>query len=466
MSGSSVGRIFLLVVGIAAIGGGLFVWKIHEENRKLSLEAKERQAARAQTRMEHDTEVKKAEAASAQAKAKAAEARAAEDRRRTSENERRRAAEDRAAKEAAVEAEKVRLAAAKAETTKAEAQKAAAEAEIAKAAAQKAAAEASRADQEKKVEAETLALKRAAAEQKKAEAEAATAMAEQRKAEAARETSENERKTAEANAAAAHDHKLRIYQRAGGSRAELLALKRAEKLLALEESGALAGTEGADEDHQEGPEEVSPSTVPATNSNAVVAVSWPDAGVDPALALIESAEDRQEAKDQKTARQHARAVIRKFSELADLAEKEGRATAAEHHRKSILVLVPGYVEIYADLIKEKTGFGKDDVALNLVTDLFKVVPEWERVDVIVQLLERDDEYFARAVAGRVPKSVYVAAFRKYFDRVRRDTDSDGPNGTDPREEKMQHIRGVLARYVPDYEKVYEWSGRYSTGNDE
>jgi len=462
------GKVLLTVAAVAAVGGSLFVWKAHEANVAQALKAKE-QAARTERRLA-ETRALEAEKATAQENAKAKEAVA-----RTEEARKARAADERAAaeakaaeKKAAAEAERTKLEAAKAETAKAKAQKEAAEAEAKKAKAQKEAAEAAAAELAKKTEAATLALKKAEAERQKADADYATAAAVKRAAEAAREKSENDRKAAEANAAAEHDRKLRMYQRAGTSRAELLALKRAEKLLALEESGALARAEAdvAAEAEVEPAAAEAPAEETRSATNAAVAVTWPaEDGVRPADEAV--AQQLDEIAGNRR-RRRARAYIERFTELADAAEREKpqRAPDAARARATIPTLVPDYVDVYEELIRESCASGRVETAQKHIRDLFKVVPEWERVDVVVRLLKRDETFYSRELAGRVPKTTYVAGFRKLYDLARRDLDSDGEDGRDPREERMQHIREVLSKYVPDYEKIYEWSGTYSVGKDD
>lgn len=453
MAGSSMGRIALAAAFAAALGGGFLVWKGYAENRRLELKAAAARAAADRARAEGQA----AEAAAREnAKAKEAEARIKEAAQKKAADEHATAKANADAKKAAAEAEKLKLKNAKEEIAKAKARKAAAEAEAEKAKAQKAAAEAARAEQERKVAAERLARERAEAAARKAAAEQATAEAARRAAEAARERSENERRTAEANAAAEHDRKLRLYQRAGTSRAELVALRRAEKRLALEESGLLED-EGEAEDADEAKGEAAEAEKPAA-TNAVAAIRWPDA--DDVADGRAAPEDRSDALRRQRERRAARRDVRELGDLANRAEAEGRAADAARFRAAIKTFAPDYVALYADSISEAKAAGKADEARALLGDLFKVVPEWERADVVVRLLERDEAHYSEALAGRVPKAVYVSAFRTLYDRTRRDVESDGADGRNPRAERMQHLREVLARFVPDYERVYEWSGRY------
>lgn len=461
MAGSSMGRIALAAAFAAALGGGFLVWKGYAENRRLELKAAAARAAADRARAEGQA----AEAAAREnAKAKEAEARIKEAAQKKAADERATAKANADAKKAAAEAENLKLKNAQEEIAKAKARKAAAEAEAEKAKAQKAAAEATRAEQERKVAAERLARERAEAAARKAAAEQATAEAARRAAEAAREKSENERRTAEANAAAEHDRKLRLYQRAGTSRAELVALRRAEKRLALEEAGLLEDegeSEGADEAKGAAAEAEKPA---ATNAVAAAAVRWPDA--DDAADGRAAPEDRSDALRRQRERRAARRDVRELGDLANRAEAEGRAADAARFRAAIKTFAPDYVALYADAISEAKAAGKADEARALLGDLFKVVPEWERADVVVRLLERDEAHYSEALAGRVPKSVYVSAFRTLYDRTRRDVESDGADGRNPRAERMQHLREVLARFVPDYERVYEWSGRYEAETTE
>ena len=228
----------LALVALAALGGGTYFFRTVQENRRLELQA----------RIQQDRlKTKEAEALAkeAEAKTKESEARKAEAERKRAEA----AAEEKRAVVAAKRQEEARAreqaAAATAAAKKATAEKAAADAAAKKAAAEKAASDAARAEQEKRAAAEAVVLQRAEAERKTAEAARDEKLAATRIAEAALAKSANERKAAEAAAAAEHDRKLRLYSRASLSRAETVALQRAERRLALEEAGLLAPEDNA-----------------------------------------------------------------------------------------------------------------------------------------------------------------------------------------------------------------------------
>ncbi|MGN0845784.1 MAG: hypothetical protein ACI4RA_00175 [Kiritimatiellia bacterium] len=435
-----------LLIALAVVGGGTYFFRTVQENRKLELQTRNQQA--------------KLETKAVEAKAKESEARSKEADARKAEAERKKAAAE-AEAQAAVLAQKKqeeanlkeRTAAAAAETKRAAAQQAAAEAESVKAESAKAAAEAKRAELEKKAEVESLALKRAQAEQKTAEAALAEKLAAKKIAEAALAKSENERKAAEATAAAEHDRKLRMYSRANTSRAEMLALQRAEKLLALEESGALAaaGEEGA-----AGEEAGTPGEPPAAGeaqSNAVVAVTWPapPSAETPAGEKVAAArrtlEESLNAERARQMRQH----IHAFGPLVDQAVADGRAADAVYYRQTLTSLVPDYIDVYAELVDEARKAGDAKAESKRLDELIALVPDWQRVAVFVQLIRRDEAYYSRVLAGRVGKDEFVKAFRKIYDEARRDKGE-----RDERDAKVEHICKLLATYVPDFEHSPEW----------
>ncbi len=434
------------LIALAAVGGGTFFFKTVQNNRKLELE-KQIQDAKLKARTV-DAKAKEAEA-----KAKEAEARKAEADRKKAEA----AAEAKKTELAAQKQEasnlKEKAAAAAAETKRAAAAKAAAEAETAKSAAAKQAAEARRLEQEKRAAAEAVARERAVAEQKKAEAALAEKMAVKQIADAALAKSENERKAAEANAAAEHDRKLRLYSRANTSRAELLALKRAEKLLALEESGALdaAGEDNGADEETEGTTEA-PAAGEA-QTNAVVEVKWPSAVVEETPAEKKVAASRQQLDDRVALAQtrQARRHINEFSAMADKAEADGRVADARYYRRTLMSLVPNYVTVYEELIDEARKADDAKAEAKRLAELLALVPAWQRVAVLVQLIERDEAYYSRALAGRVSQDEYVKAFQKIYDEARRDK-----GDRDERDAKIVHICKVLATYVPDFETSPEW----------
>ncbi len=433
----------LLLVALAAAGAGAYFFKTAQENRRLELQLKTKQTQ--QKTKEADAKAKEAAAREEDAKA-----RQRDSERKIKEAEAAQAATDLAAKRQETENELAKAEADKAAAAKAEAEKAASDAAREKAEAEKAASDAARAASEKKAEAEAIALKRAEAERAKAEAERARVEAAKKIAEAALAKSENEAKAAEANAAAERDRKLRMYRRAETSRAEMLALQRAERLLALEESGALTAADL--ETAAAEPGDTGAKQEGATN--AVVKVDWPDDAV--AASSSDSAAAKADKKMSETAaaenNRRAREYIATFGSLAERAVAEGRPADADYYRRTLTSLVPGYVEAYAELIDEarKAG-GREKDEARYVTELMAIVPDWRRVAVCESLLQRDEVYYSRALAGRMARDEYVKVFRKLYDQAMRDK-----GDRDERREKMSHICKVLATYVPDYERSPEW----------
>ncbi len=434
------------LIALAAVGGGTFFFKTVQDNRKLELE-KQILDAKLKTRTAD------AKAREAETKAKEAEAKKADAERRKAEADAEAKKTDLAARKQEASNLKEKAAVAEAEAKRATAAKAAAEAEIVKNEAAKKAAEAKCLEQEKRAAAETIVRERALAEQKKAEAALNEKLAVKQIAEAALAKSENERKAAEANAAAEHDRKLRLYSRANTSRAELLALKRAEKLLALEESGALdaVGEEnGADEDSDGAAE--APAAGEA-QTNAVVEVKWPSSSAEETPAEREVATNQRQLDDRIALMQtrQARRQISKFGALVDKAVADGRAADARYYRQTLMSLVPNYVAVYEELIDEARKADDAKTEAKRLDELLALVPEWQRVAVLVQLIERDEAYYSRAIAGRVGQDEYVKAFRKIYEEARRDK-----GDRDERDAKVAHICKVLSTYVPDFESSAEW----------
>ena len=432
-----------LLVLAAAGAGGLYV-RNGQELRRLQLQ---RQAQEA-----------KLKARQAEAEEKAAEARREADEARKAEARQKRAEAD--AKKAAALAEEKRLKVEElkaqrtaSETAKAasEAAKAAADAETAKAEAAKAASEAAKAAADAKAAAEDAVLRKLEAERKLAAAKAAETADARRIAEAALAKSEVERKTAEANAAAERDRRLRMYQRAGTSRAEMLALKRAERLLALEEAGLLP-EDGAGEG-EAAAAQPAPAAEEQPATNAVVAVNWPDPATaeTPAGARLAEWTQRRQAQEGQARRRRTRSYIRSFGELIAAAEKEARAADAAHYRRTLVALVPEYVDVYADLVEEARQAGRAEEAGRICDALMALVPDWQRVTVIAKLIGRDEAYYSKALAGRVTKGEFVRAFRKLYDAARRDK-----GDMDERDRKVAHICQVLATYVPGFESEPDW----------
>ena len=436
----------LMLVALAAVGAGAYFFKTSQMTRQLTLQAQTKQ--------------NQLKAKEAEQKAREAEARTAEAEKLQKESELKikaaeeaKAASELAAKKQEAENLKAQKAADEAAAEKAAAAQAAAEAETEKAAAQKAAADAARAETEKKIELEQLALKRAEAERAKAEAEAVRLEAAKKIADAALEKSANELKAAEANAQAERDRKLRMYRRAETSRAEMLALQRAERLLALDEAGALtaADLETAGEDDPPGAEAAAGG---APKTNAVVKVDWPEANDQgtPAEAKVNEISQKLGAQSSADARRRMRDYIRTFDALAERATAEGRAADAAHFRRTLVELVPDYVEAYATLIDEtRQAKDREKDAGRLVTNLLALVPDWQRISVCEKLLLRDEAYYSKALAGRIDRDEYVKVFRKLYEQARRDKDD-----RDERRAKMAHLCEVLSIYVPEFEKSPEW----------
>jgi hypothetical protein len=293
-------------------------------------------------------------------------------------------------------------------------------------------------------------MKRAEAERAKAEAELARVAAAKKIAEAALAKSENEVKAAEANAAAERDRKLRMYRRAETSRAEMLALQRAERMLALEESGALSEADQEPDFDASGDSGARPDEA----TNVVVKVDWPaDAASAPAAdsVAVDAGRKMAAAANAEDGRR-AREYIATFGALAGRADAEGRPVDAAYYRRTLTSLVPEYVDVYAELIDEarrKGGREKDEA--RYVTELMATIPAWRRVAVCESLLQRDEAYFSRALAGRMSRDEYVKAFRKLYDKAMRDK-----GDRDERRGNMARICKVLATYVPDYERSPEW----------
>lgn len=442
ISGTTGLVVALLALGI--VGGGAFAYRSMQETERQRLLTKAQEA--------------KLETRKADAKAKEAEEKAKEAEARKAEAERKRAEAEAEAKKTALAAKKQdetnlkeKAAADAAAAKRAQAEKAAADAAAAKALAEKESAEAEQVAQTKKAEAEAVALKRAEEERRKAESDYAKTAAAKSIADAALAKSENERKAAEAAAATEHDRKLRMYARANTSRAELLALQRAEKLLALEESGALGSADEAN-DTGESPE-AEPSLPAESATNAVVAVAWPAIGAAQTPADKKVAEARKILEDKAFSERNrgARRHIDDFGALIAKAVAEKRVADANYYRRTLVSLVPDYVAIYRELVEEARKADDAKTAGRRLDELISLIPSWQRVAVFVQLIRQDETYYSRMLAGRVQKGEYVKAFRKIYDEARRDK-----GDRDDRDAKVEHIRKVLATYVPDFENVTEW----------
>ncbi|MDO4991303.1 MAG: hypothetical protein Q4E45_12460 [Eubacteriales bacterium] len=433
----------LLALGI--VGGGAFAYRSMQETERQRLQT-EAQKAKLKTR---DAD---ARAREAEAKSKEAEARKAEAARKQADAE----ADAKKAVLAAKKQEEANLreksAADAAAAKRLQAEKAAADAAVAKAVAEKEAAEAERAAQAKKAEAEAVALKRAEEERRKAEADYAKTVAAKSIADAALAKSENERKTAEAAATAERDRRLRMYARANTSRAELLALQRAEKLLALEESGALERGEASEE---AGMAETRPAEPTSSDdaTNVAVSVAWPDAPSGE-TSVGEQVAEAHRKMIERTSQERVRADrrhVNAFGALIDKAMKDGRMVDAGYYRSTLIALVPDYVSIYRELIEEARKAKDEEAAGRRLDELISLIPSWQRVAVFVQLIHQDEAYYSRMLAGRIQKGEYVRTFRKIYDEARRDK-----GDRDERDAKVEHICKVLATYVPDYENVTEW----------
>lgn len=431
----------LALVALAALGGGTYFFRTVQENRRLELQARTQQD---------------------RLKTKEAEARAKEAEAKTKESEARKAEADRKRAEAAAEEKRAVVAAKRQEEARAREQAAAAtaaaDAAAKKAAAEKAASDAARAEQEKRAAAEAVALRRAEAERKTAEAARDEKLAATRIAEAALAKSANERKAAEATAAAEHDRKLRLYSRASLSRAETVALQRAERRLALEEAGLLAPEDNAGDGGMAPAEEAAGNTAGAAAdgnapTNAVVAVTWPEARPDATPAGAKVAEIQRKIDDTHRTAQNraARRRIADFGRRIDQAVSEGRLADAAHERRALVSLVPDYVDVYIGLLDEARAANDEAAQKKRLDELVALVPDWRRVAVLVRLIQHDEAFYSRALAGRVEKDDYVKAFRKIYDAARRDK-----GDRDERDEKVAHICRVLATYVPDFERSPEW----------
>lgn len=443
LSGTA-GAVGTLIV-LAAIGGGTFYFKSVQETTRQELQQKAQEAklkAKEEARLE----------AEANEKAKAAEARAADAKMKAAQADKDKVERQLDLKKQETLAAKAQQEADAAAKAKAEAEKAAAEAAKAKAEAETAQAQAAKEAAEAKAKTEELALRRATEERQKADAECARVAAAKAIADAALAKSENEKKTAEANASAEHDRKLRMYRRAETSRAEMLELQRAEKLLALEESGARPGTP---EDNAGDGETVAPAgeAEAEQKTNAVVKVDWPAADGDETPAQAKLSEIVRTMGSQAAADRRAQALrhIAKFEALIAQSEKEQRPADADYYRKTLASLVPEYVSIYADLIEKAHAENREADAEHYCSALVALPPDWARVGVLVTLVQRNEAYYTRLLAGRVSKNDFVKTFRKLYDQARRDK-----GDRDERDEKVEHICSVLATYVPDFEHNPEW----------
>lgn len=438
----TAGLVVMLVV-LAAVGGGTFYFKSVQETKRQELQQKAQEVklkAKEEARRE----------AEANEKAKAAEARAAEAKLKAVQAEKEKLDRQLELKKQDAQNEKARREAAAAATAKAESEKVAADAVRAKAEAETAKAEAEKSAADAKAKVESLAVQRAVEERRKAEAEYARVAAAQQIADAALAKSENERKVAEANAAAEHDRKLRMYKRAETSRAEMLELQRAEKLLALEESGVRLETSESSAEDGVSPSNSNEST---RQTNVVVKVEWPDASESetPAQAKVSEIVRSMSAKATADRRVRALQQIAKFEALIAQALTEKRSSDADYYRKTLVSLVPEYVTLYAERIEKAHAENRETEAGQFCSSLVSLPPDWARIGVLVTLITRNEAYYSRLLAGRVSKDDFVKAFRKLYDEARRDKGDQ-----DEREEKLAHICSVLATYVPDFESNPEW----------
>ncbi len=436
----TVGAVCALVL-LGAVGCGVFLFKNAQETRRQEL-ALQTQNAKLKAR-----EVARLEA-EANEKAKSAEAKSAESKRRQAEAEKEKAAKALQTKQEEAKAAKARKEAADAEAAKAVKARAAAEAETERAAAAVERAEAEKAAADAKAKAEGLALQKAAEERRRAEAELARTVAAKAVADAALAKSENDRKAAEANAAAEHDRKLRMYRRAESSRAEMLELQKAERLLALEEAGvALPKTE------QEETEEEPQGADSAGPTQTVVSVTWPEAAGsgDGASVALEKRGLASDAKVARARRRAAREHVDRFMRLVESAVRDGRTTDAAYYRKTLASIVPNYPFVFTELIEDARKAKRQDLAERYCADLMALTPDWARVGVMTDLIDRDEAYYSGMLAGRVTKDEFVKAFRKRYDRARRNK-----GDLDEREEEMESICRKLAEYVPDFERSPEW----------
>jgi hypothetical protein len=293
-------------------------------------------------------------------------------------------------------------------------------------------------------------VNRAEAGRLTAEEELAGAAAAKAVADAALKKSENELKTAQANAAAEHDRKLRMYRRAESSRAEMLELQRAERALAMEEAGLSPTAEAAPS--------ADADAVPAegaqpAETNAVVSVAWPEpeASSSPATAKLAKETDATASNVRQEQRRHARDYVATFGAMIDRANREGRPQDAAHYGRMLMTFVPDYATVYIELVDEARAAGRDEDALRSCAALMALEPDWKRVGTMVRLLERNEGYYSRALAGITTKDEYVKAFKRLYDEARRSTAD-----RDEREAAMERLCRVLATYVPDFEKSSEW----------
>ncbi len=445
--------LIIALVALGCVGGGYYVFDMTQRTHQAELKK-----AEAELRLKAKAE----DAKKAQAEAKAAEdaRKTAEAARKKSEAEKEKAKLNAEATKKAIELKAKEKAASEAAAKQAAAEKAKAEAATKQANAEKARAEAAKAAAEAKAKEEDLALRRAEAERKTAEAKLAETQTAAAIVKAAAEKSENERKEAEANAAAERDRKLRLYSRASLSRAEMVALQRAERLLALEESGHLARARAeAGAEDESAPDEgdtaaaTDESSTEAPETNAVVAVTWPPEKL-PEPPDGEKVAALQKKLDDVRLREHvrgARRCVAVFGERIDRAVADGRLVDAQSDRRALVSLVPDYMDVYIDLIDEARKAGNETVQGKRLDELIALVPAWRRTALFVRLLTHDEAYFSRALAGRIEKNEYVRAFRKIYDAARRDK-----GDRDERDEKVARICRTLATYVPDFETSPEW----------
>ena len=424
-------KLAVLLLLAVLCGAGCFVGLALLKNHQLAQETKLRETKlKTAEQNRRAAEAAEKEKALAEKAAKAQEAENLKERQETARQE----AEAKAKAAIAAEEETKRLAA-EAERQKAEAKQ----------------SEAKRKELEAQRALEEVALKRATEDRKKAEAEAARLAAAKATAEAALAKSENDRKTAEANAAAEHDRKLRMYRRAETSRAEMLELQRAERALALEESGASLEDIQAAMNNPLSSETGTEADAPQTN--AVVNVTWRKSGgeIMPVTAELSKAETTYVDASRQRIKSHARDYVVLFGKLIDRADRDGHVQDAVRFREMLVTFVPDVAIIFCERIKEARAAGREDDAKKACADLIALMPDWKRVGTMVELLVRDEEYFSKTLAGLVTKDEYVKAFRRLYDKARR-SNAD----RDEREEKMERICKVLATYVPDFESSPEW----------
>ena len=381
--------------------------------------------------------------AEADEKAKAAEAKKADAMRAQAEAEKEKAVAARQERVQAKEEAQARLAAAEAEKAAKKAGERAAEAEAKRLTAAKAEADARRREKEAENKKMEWSVRQAEETRRAAEAELARTLAAKATAEAALKKSENDRKTAELTAAAERDRKLRLYRRAETSRAEMLELKRAEQLLALEESGLLTG-QSEEPAKPENAEEEKPA-----QTNQAVLVAWK-----PEPSSQESADGtmaaHQELIDQ--ARQVCSLkYMETFGPLIAEADREGRTAEAQRLRRALLSLLGDPVNAYVPLIEEALRKGLRDRAVRLCAEMVALVPQWRRVSVMAELLKRHTPRYGELLAGLTTQADFVRAFRKLYDEAR----LASPD-SDERERATAELCTVLARYVPDYATHPAW----------